>query len=323
MKKAALILTALSAAGAVWCAGLYFQVVAEAKEVPKDPVLSSVSGAAARSLAKETGKAAVEADNYMEEIIKKNGFYANGADGLLQIPNIAVFFAENPDFDEDIYYKGNETPALGGGHTPRGSAKISGVPLIAQNPELPRGCEVTSLTMLIQRAGLKSAEIGSDKLSLAAAVKKTERTSWTEGGRVVRANPNDGFVGDMYNMSRAGYGVYHAPVYELLARFSPERAIDVTGAPFERLLWLVEQDMPVWVVTNSTHRPLPASEFETWETHSGPVKITWKEHAVLITGYDENFIYFNDPLLAYSKAPREGFRAAWLQMGAQAVSLNP
>ena len=28
---------------------------------------------------------------------------------------------------------------------------------------------------------------------------------------------------------------------------------------------------------------------------TGPVEITYKLHAVLITGYDEKYVYFNDP----------------------------
>lgn len=35
----------------------------------------------------------------------------------------------------------------------------------------------------------------------------------------------------------------------------------------------------------------PAAAFEVWDTKSGEVSITYREHSVVIVGYDENHIY--------------------------------
>ncbi|MGG6899115.1 C39 family peptidase, partial [Rhizobium sp. BR 315] len=61
-----------------------------------------------------------------------------------------------------------------------------------------------------------------------------------------------------------------------------------------------------------------------WETPNGKVKITYKEHSVLITGYDESFVYFNDPISGEKnkKEPLSPFIDAWKQMGSQALSLK-
>jgi hypothetical protein len=46
-----------------------------------------------------------------------------------------------------------------------------------------------------------------------------------------------------------------------------------------------------------------------------------KEH--LVTGYDENYIYFNDPMtVEVKKTPINDFREAWIQMGKQAITLQ-
>ena len=73
-----------------------------------------------------------------------------------------------------------------------------------------------------------------------------------------------------------------------------------------------------------TFKKLPDSEFRTWHTPSGTVKITYSEHSVLITGYDETYIYFNDPLTGEKnkKAPITDFEESWVQMGSQAITIN-
>ncbi|MBN2981794.1 C39 family peptidase [Cohnella algarum] len=190
-------------------------------------------------------------------------------------------------------------------------------PLIAQMPELPRGCEVTSLVMMLNYAG-----IDTDKMELAERVKKNPTPYEKKNGVIYFGNPYDGFVGDMYTFSKPGYGVYHGPIYELAEQYLPGRVIDMTGSQFEDILHAVKNGKPVWVISNTWFSQLPDSLFQTWETPTGQVKITYKEHSVLITGYDEKYIYFNDPLAEVKnrKIAVASFRAAWEQMGSQAIT---
>lgn len=187
------------------------------------------------------------------------------------------------------------------------------VPWISQNPELPRGCEVTSLSMVLRHAG-----VDADKLVLAGQVEKVPYTT-----NDLHGNPYDGFVGDMYTFSKPGLGVYHGPVARLAERYLPGRVLDLTGGDFDDILaQQIGKKRPVWIITNATFKKLPASQFETWKTSSGDLAITWHEHSVVITGYDPNYVYINDPLDARKnkKLPREDFREAWEQMGRQAIS---
>jgi uncharacterized protein YvpB len=201
----------------------------------------------------------------------------------------------------------------------KGSVIID-APLIKQYPELPRGCEVTSLAMLLQFAGENV-----DKMTLANEVKKDPTPYSVSGGKVYFGNPHDGFVGDMYNLQNPGLGVFHEPIRELAEQYLPGRIIDMTGSDFEKLKIPLSAEQPVWVIINTAYQKISEDLFQTWETPSGAVKVTSKEHSVLVTGYDDQFIYFNDPLTGIKNktAPIQDFKEAWVQMGSQAITILP
>ena len=194
-------------------------------------------------------------------------------------------------------------------------------PVINQMPELPRGCEVTSLAMLLQYAGVQA-----DKMVLAEQIKKDPTPYRKENGQVYFGHPNAGFVGDMYSYQNPGLGVYHRPIAQLAENYLPGKIRDFTGADFEEIKTHLSDGRAVWVIINTAYRHLEPSYFQTWQTPKGPIEITYKEHSVLITGYDANYVYFNDPLTGVKnkKAPIKDFEESWVQMGSQAITyLNP
>ncbi|QWU43513.1 MULTISPECIES: C39 family peptidase [Bacillus] len=189
---------------------------------------------------------------------------------------------------------------------------LSNVPLIQQLPELDRGCEVTSLAMMLQYAG-----VSVDKMKLANEIKKV---NFLDDG--VRGNPNEGFVGNIYTFSESGYGVYHGPLFQLAKKYLPNEAVDLTGKSIEEMYKSVKAGQPVVMISNATYAPLDEDEFTTWETNSGDVFITYNEHCVVLVGYDKESVYIRDPLddSLDVKVPRGNFEQAWVQMGSQAIS---
>lgn len=227
----------------------------------------------------------------------------------------AYSYAKKNDINK-IYYK-NGSNVMWEKQQRKSMANPLSVPLILQLPELPRGCEVTSLAMLFKHAGKDIS-----KMQLAKEVKKdTTPYSKDARGRITYGNPYDGFVGDMYNSKKEGYAVYHGPIAELATKYFDSRVIDLTGIDFEDMLYFVAKGYPIWIVTNATYDILPDNWFEIWHTPTGIVKITRRQHSVVITGYDEQYIYINDPLYGQPnrKIPRSKFKAAWEQMGNQAI----
>ncbi|MCJ8009517.1 C39 family peptidase [Lederbergia wuyishanensis] len=192
-------------------------------------------------------------------------------------------------------------------------------PVIKQFPELPRGCEVTALAMLLGSAGVEV-----DKMTLADEIKKDPTPRTVKNGEIHFGNPHNGFVGNMYSFKEPGLGVYHEPIMELANSYLPKKIVNLTGQSFDELKIPLSDGRPVWVIINSQYRELEDSYFQTWHTKSGKVRITMKEHSVLITGYDDQFVYFNDPLtgIKNKKAPIKDFEKSWVQMGGQALTYS-
>jgi uncharacterized protein YvpB len=193
-------------------------------------------------------------------------------------------------------------------------------PIINQLPELPRGCEVTSLAMLLQYAN-----VSVDKMTLASEIKKDTTSYKVSNGKIYFGHPNNGFVGNMYTKNQPGLGVYHQPIKDLAEKYLPGQIKDLTGSPFNELKIHLSDKRPVWVITNTTYKKLPSNQFQTWHTPSGVIDITYKEHSVLLTGFDEKYVYFNDPLTGEKnkKAPIVDFEESWVQMGSQAITVLP
>lgn len=200
---------------------------------------------------------------------------------------------------------------------PRLKKKLLNVSVIRQMPELPRGCEVTSLAMLLNYSGTKA-----NKMTLAKQVKKDPAKLTRKNGKIYFGHPNYGFVGNMYTFNKPGLGVFHKPIEALAEKYKPNRIKNLTGKPFETILSYVSAGHPVWVINTSWFSRVPNSYWQTWHTSHGTVRITYKEHSVVITGYDSKYVYFNDPLdgTKNKKRPIKTFVEGWKQFGSQAIS---
>ncbi len=200
------------------------------------------------------------------------------------------------------------------------------VPGKDQYPQLPNGCEVTSLAMLMTAVGHPVS-----KMTLAAKMpvdptKLVLGTSKTASGTVVHTtqfwgNPNVGFVGSVYKAGY-GYGIYNGPMYKFLNQLLPGRAQNLTGQPFSAILAHVAEGIPVEAWTTTTFKP--TTDWVTWNSPEGLVTATPYEHAVLIVGYTPGYLYINNPLngQAAQKVAEAPFIQAWHQLGHQAITVR-
>jgi uncharacterized protein YvpB len=194
--------------------------------------------------------------------------------------------------------------------------KMINVPLINQNPELRYGCEVTSLAMVLNYAGVKVS-----KMELYKKVKKDQdpiKRSST-GDILQWGNPHEGFVGDMTGKN-AGYAVFDQPITQLVNDYLPDRAVNLTNQSFDKVLQHVSKGYPVVVWTTGDYR-LP-DRWESWKHGNQVIKTPLDLHAVVLVGYDQQFVYLNDPLSGRKKVKvnKKQFIKSWHALKSRAVS---
>lgn len=199
--------------------------------------------------------------------------------------------------------------------SPKKRSHLLDAPIIRQFPELPAGCEITSLAMLLQYAG-----INKSKLDLVPEMKKDDTSIvWGSNGSIAFwGHPNNGFVGDITGKSKA-FGIYHEALFELLQTYIPT-SMDMTNMEFEEVERQISAGYPViaWTTINFQ---IP-QKWVTWDSPNGVIETTFMEHAVLLVGYDEQFVYVNDPWTGKKnvKIDKKQFIDSWKVMGKQALS---
>ena len=187
------------------------------------------------------------------------------------------------------------------------------VPLENQMPDLPNGCEVTSLSMLMNYYGIKVS-----KNELAETIQHVD--SFTDGGKY-RGNPHQGFVGHM-TIANAGWCVYNEPLYNVARKYT-SHIENITGSDFLSLLKLVSNGHPVIIITTTTFNKV--NNMQTWDTNTGKVNVTPSSHACVITGYSKpkKVVYVNNPY-GYKNQPVnwKNLQASYNQQGRQALYIR-
>ncbi|MDB6245204.1 C39 family peptidase [Lactobacillus amylovorus] len=187
------------------------------------------------------------------------------------------------------------------------------VPLENQMPDLPNGCEVTSLSMLMNYYGIKVS-----KNELAETIQHVD--SFTDGGKY-RGNPHQGFVGHM-TIANAGWCVYNEPLYNVARKYT-SHIENITGSDFLSLIKLVSNGHPVMIITTTTFNKV--NNMQTWNTNTGKVNVTPSSHACVITGYSKpkKVVYVNNPY-GYKNQPVnwKNLQASYNQQGRQALYIR-
>ena len=188
------------------------------------------------------------------------------------------------------------------------SVLIGDFTVLSQLPELPTGCEVTSLTMALNYAG-----IPADKCDIA--------DNYLEKGGVGEVDFRVAFEGDPRD--EASYGCY-APVIVkaanqyLSANGYSMKAVDLTGTDFDALLSYPDDATPV-IIWGTVDCEEPVNR-TTWIVDDVELKWYSPEHCMVLLGYDDQQVAVADPLKGeIVKFDRELFKARYNDLFQQAV----
>ncbi|HHP9239474.1 TPA: C39 family peptidase [Listeria monocytogenes] len=156
------------------------------------------------------------------------------------------------------------------------------VPLLKQLPELPTGCEITSVTMMLQFAGKKV-----NKVNLAKEMKKHSN------------NPNYGFVGNPF--SRKGWTIYPPALTSTVTKYVGSSK-NLTGTSLNGLKNQLNKKRPVVAWVSNFHG--------------------FTVHAIVLTGYDRNNFYYNDCWTGKKnvKISQSYFNTCWSKQAKRAIS---
>lgn len=184
------------------------------------------------------------------------------------------------------------------------------VETVLQNPELPHGCEVTGLAMLLSYYG-----ISADKCELA------ER--WLPKGAWGQTDFREAFVGDP-GKKVASAGCYAPVIADTANRYLKEEkltAIAKEGVSFEELLAMVQEAPILAWTTMNLQAPYIA---QVWEVDGEELYWQNYEHCVVLTGYDteKGVLYGTDPLYGPCEYDMRLFSLRFQTMYSQVVRLT-
>lgn len=196
----------------------------------------------------------------------KKGPYNTSADNVKSFANtkpylnkwvsVHAFATTKAGTYAHVFYKTKDLGWIKTSALDSSSYKINHVPLIGQLPQLPTGCEITAVTMMINYQNKSNLK----KTDLAKEMPKSK-------------NPNKGFVGDPFKKS--GWYIFPPALMNLVKKHLGFSKL-FTGKSTKFLKNYLRK----------TGHPLVV--------YVGDID-NFPNHAVTMTGFDKNHIYFNDP----------------------------
>ena len=210
------------------------------------------------------------------------------------------------EIEEEVEYESYSPEEYAALKHAENSYFLENVPYINQmDAGLPSGCEGVSLTMYLNFLGYD--------VSPWDVCMSYMPWSWEE------TNMSNSFIGDP--SSDGGWGCY-APVIVKTAYnyfdangITDKRVINMTGSGIYDIFDEIRNGHPViiWATESFKIPELNITENFTWVTG---------EHCMLVTGYDEKNIYFNDPIYGYTSVDLKTFEKIWALLGRQAVVIH-
>ena len=193
--------------------------------------------------------------------------------------------------------------------------------IIEQYPELPTGCEITAMTMVLNYYGYNV-----DKVTMALDYMPKVQAEFyrSEDGRLMGPDLENYFVGDPTEDSGyiCGTGAIVTAANAYLSDVgSSLTAMAMKNAQPEELYDLIDQGTPVviWCTINMEDR----AETDGWYREDGTyMEWSTNDHGAVLIGYDEDTVTVADPIYSRITVSRDQFEKIFAERGGQCVILT-
>lgn len=191
--------------------------------------------------------------------------------------------------------------------------------LILQNPELPNGCEITSMAMVLDAAGYPV-----DKLALYDYLPRQPVTS--RANRRTGPDPELAYAGDAASET-GGWYCFEGPLVESANRWLEDqggalRAVSATGLSRAELDTYAQQEIPVVCWATLGYEPPQRSESRAWRLPDGTIYRPYVNlHCVVLAGADGDQYRIADPISGMTEVDAGLFWESFSAMGSRAVVL--
>lgn len=194
---------------------------------------------------------------------------------------------------------------------------------IQQLPELPVGCEITALTILLRYCGFDA-----EKTDLA---KNYLPTSWGnaryEDGKTYKDSFYDYFIGDPFGR---GYGCFSGAIERAAVNYISDHGggftvINISGSHPDVLYDYLAAGTPVlcW----ATDGMIEPEYYETWYDNATGEQLDWylNEHCFVLAGFNmsADLVTLNDPMKGIIDYNINKFETRYDQMHRQAIVILP
>lgn len=193
--------------------------------------------------------------------------------------------------------------------------------IIEQYPELPTGCEITALTMVLNYYGYRVNKV---TMALDYMPKVQAEFYRSEDGRLMGPDLENFFVGDP--TEETGYICGTGAIVTAANQYLADVGSDLTVAAMknaqpEKLYDLIDQGTPVviWCTINMEDR----AETDGWYREDGTyMEWSTNDHGAVLIGYDEDTVTVADPIYSRITVSRDQFEKVFAERGGQCVILQ-
>lgn len=198
--------------------------------------------------------------------------------------------------------------------------KIADFPIISQMPELPTGCEITALAMMLNYHGFK---VDKETLAYQYLPVVPAEIQYGDDGLLYGPDMESNFVGDPGGI---GYICGTSAIVTAANHFFEQTdphfyATSMNQISPKEVYELINCNIPVlvWVTIGMETR----LETQGWYTRDG-VFMEWAEndHGAVVIGYDETSVIIADPILGEYRCDKTIFEEVFLSRGGKCVIIQ-